>query len=266
MAERLIYARGSLAVADGPALAREADMLAEREGVFETLLVSDGVAGDAGAHVDRLLAAAGSLDLEVDESRGQLLETVRAVASAIRTPWARLRITAFDCGGAVEIMMAAAPYSPPAPTIYARGVQVSLADDARVHRADKSRQVKSLAWRRQGGALLRARPDSYEVALLNDAGRLAEGVRTNVVVRHDGVAVTPPLSEGCLPGTVRKRLLESGAVRERELDVTDMLSGREVVLTNSLIGVLPVARIDDLRCEVMGLAGELRAACGAAQR
>jgi branched-subunit amino acid aminotransferase/4-amino-4-deoxychorismate lyase len=101
--------------------------------------------------------------------------------------------------------------------------------------------------------------------LLNDSGRLAEGTRTNVVVRRGGIVTTPPLSEGCLPGTVRNRLVESGVVHEAELDVSEILSGGEVVLTNSLVGVIPVGRIDDMRCEVAGLADELRAAWEAAQ-
>jgi branched-subunit amino acid aminotransferase/4-amino-4-deoxychorismate lyase len=264
MCDRLIYLRGALRPADDVSLAREADTLATREGIFETLLVADGVVRDACAHVDRLFAAADSLGLGLRQSRTRLLETVRAVASGAQTPWARLRITAFEDGDDAEIIVTTAAYVPPAPTDYARGVPVTLARNACVRRADESRRVKSLAWRRQGEALLKAAPGSYEVVLLNDSGRLAEGVRTNVVVRRGGIAMTPPLSEGCLPGTVRNWLVRSGAVLERDLEVSEVLSGGEVVLTNSLVGVIPVARIDDTRCEVVGLAGKLRAAWEAA--
>jgi len=235
-------------------------VLATREGILETLLVVDGVARDARAHVGRLLGAAGSLGLVVGESRAHLLDAVRAVASATNSPWSRLRITVFGAGSESEVLMTTAAYVRPSPSAYARGVRVSLVRDTRVLRADESRRVKSLAWRRQGALLLEPVPGCYDVMLMNDSGRLAEGGRTNVVVRRGGVAVTPPLSEGCLPGTVRDRLLESGAVCEGELDVAEVMSGGEVALTNSLIGVLPVARIDDLRCEVVGLAGELTAA------
>jgi len=266
MRDRLIYASGAVRLADAPSLAREAHALATRQGIFETLLVADGVLRDAHAHIDRLLAAADSLGLRLHESRTQLLDTVRAVAAGAPTPWARLRITAFEDGSDAEILVTSAAYVPPAPTAYARGVGVTLARNARVRRADESRQVKSLAGRRQGVTLLEAVPGSYEVVLLNDTGRLAEGTRTNVVVRRGGIAVTPALSEGCLPGTVRNWLVQSGVVREGELDVSEVLSGGEVVLTNSLVGVIPVARIDDTRCEVLGLAGELRTAWETAHR
>ena len=91
MCDRLIYMRGALRPADGVSLAREADALATREGIFETLLVADGVVRDACAHVDRLFAAADSLGLGLHESRTRLLDTVRAVAVGAQTPGARLR-------------------------------------------------------------------------------------------------------------------------------------------------------------------------------
>lgn len=260
MSDRLIYADGTLRPGDASASIREADLLATREGLFETLLVADGVIRDASAHVDRLMAAARGLDLAMEESRALLLEVSSTVAASTRTPWARLRITAVAGDGDVELLVSVVPYSPPSPTAYARGVEVRLATSSHVRREDKSRQVKSLAWRREGEVLLEAASGVYDVLLLNDAGRLAEGTRTNVVVRHGGVTVTPPLGEGCLPGTVRARLLRSGMVREGELGVAEVLSGAEMVLTNSLVGVLPVSRIDDVNCELLGLADELRAA------
>ncbi len=258
MADRLIYARGALHAVDRSWLTYEEDVLSTREGVFETLLVADRKARDQAAHVDRLLEGVESLGGSLRGRDAQLLDAISEVASVAPTPWARMRVTAFACAGELELLVSAVPYVPPLPTVYARGVHVTLARNSRIRRADESRQTKSLAWRRRGEALLAAVPGSYEVLLLNDAGRLAEGARTNLVVRRAGIAVTPALSEGCLPGTVRNRLVESGAVRQGELDVADTLTGGEVALTNSLVGVVPVARIDDMRCEVISLASELR--------
>ena len=259
MSETLAYARGDLCRPAAPLLLREADALATREGIFETLHVAAGVVREADLHLDRLLAAARLLGVQLRESRAQLLEATRAVASTASAPSARLRITAFEDGSEVEVMVTIGPYDPPSRSTCEGGVQATLARDAGVRRADPSRQVKSLAWRRRGEELLRAAPASYDVLVFNDAGRVAEGARSNVVARRGGLPTTPPLSEGCLPGTVRARLLESGAVREGVLDTADLLGGAEVVLTNSLVGVISVAQIDDSRCEVTDLAAELRA-------
>ena len=265
MADRLQYARGALAPADAAAEANEADLLATGEGFFETLLVGEGVIRNVDAHADRFLATAARLELDVTESRAQLLAAAVTVASSARAPWSRLRITAFVGNGAAEVMVSTAPYVPPSLTANVHGVSVRLARSAGIRRDDSSRQVKSLAWRREGESLLRDSSGAYDVLLLNDEGRLAEGARTNVVVRCGSAAVTPPLDEGCLPGTVRERLLRSGVVREGVVDLPRILSGGEVALTNSLIGVLPVSHVDDSSCEVLGLADELRAVLEAPQ-
>ena len=80
---------------------------------------------------------------------------------------------------------------------------------------------------------------------MNEHGRLVEGSRSNLAVVLSDCVATPPVSDGCVPGTVRRRLLEKGAIEERSLVPEDLMAG-EVLLMNSLIGVLPVSRIDGL--------------------
>ena len=99
---------------------------------------------------------------------------------------------------------------------------------------------------------------AYEALLLNERGRLVEGSRSNVaLVFPDGV-VTPPKSEGCVPGTVRRRLIEKGALAEEPLSPEDLALASEVLLMNSLIGVLPVARINGREIPVGPAAARLR--------
>ena len=84
---------------------------------------------------------------------------------------------------------------------------------------------------------------AWDTLLINERGRLVSGSRSNLAVVAGDRIVTPPESDGCLPGTVRRRLLERGAIEERSLAPED-LRGCEVLLMNSLIGVMPVSRID----------------------
>ena len=88
---------------------------------------------------------------------------------------------------------------------------------------------------------------------------MVEGSRSNLaLVFPDGI-LTPPESDGCLPGTVRRRLLEMGAIRERPLSPEDLATPAEVLLMNSLIGVLPVSRINRREIPVGPEAERLRA-------
>jgi branched-subunit amino acid aminotransferase/4-amino-4-deoxychorismate lyase len=104
--------------------------------------------------------------------------------------------------------------------------------------------LKSLNYQMNRLALRRAEAaGAWEALLLNERGRLVEGSRCNIaLVLADGT-FTPPLEDGCLPGTVRRRLLEKGEIRERSLSPDDLAAARQILLMNSLIGVLPVSKL-----------------------
>ena len=120
---------------------------------------------------------------------------------------------------------------------------------------DPTRRTKSLAWRRAAAGL--AARGAFEGLLRNETGALVEGLRSNVVV-IGSEALTPPVSDGCLPGTVRRRLVEAGVVREGRVDA-DAIRGAEVLLTNSLVGALPVASVDGVHLPVGPRGRELTA-------
>jgi branched-chain amino acid aminotransferase len=84
--------------------------------------------------------------------------------------------------------------------------------------------------------------------LLNHAGRVAEGSITNVFAVTGGVLVTPPVSEGALPGITREAVLElsRGAgmlANERPLETEELLGADEAFLTNAVRGILPLVRV-----------------------
>ncbi|MDB5253846.1 MAG: hypothetical protein JWP27_3015 [Flaviaesturariibacter sp.] len=89
-----------------------------------------------------------------------------------------------------------------------------------------------------------------EALVLNGAGRICDGARTNVFIVSNGKIVTPPLSEGCIAGVMRRLLLErlpeaGFIVSEDELSI-DRLAGAEAVfLTNAIRGVQWVGRFRD---------------------
>ena len=96
----------------------------------------------------------------------------------------------------------------------------------------------------------KARADGYDDALLlNNAGRLACATMANIFLQIDGEWVTPPVSDGVLPGITRRAVLDFAQLTEqpiRELGVTgEMLARADAAfLTNSLMNVRPVASIN----------------------
>lgn len=78
-----------------------------------------------------------------------------------------------------------------------------------------------------------------EVIYLNEHGELAEGSRTTIFVEREGKLLTPRLSAGLLPGTLRADLLASGWAIEARLTLDDIGPGARVFLGNSVRGLMP---------------------------
>jgi branched-subunit amino acid aminotransferase/4-amino-4-deoxychorismate lyase len=212
------------------------------DGLFETLRVDGGRPRDVSAHFDRLFAGLRRLEIASPEDRCSLGRAVVEVAKAGPRPVARLRITITR--GATRLITTA-PYEPPGEGLYRHGVAAALLPELRVDSRGPLAGLKSLCHQANRLALRRAEAQgAWEALLLNEHGRLAEGSRSNVaLVTPEGI-FTPPESEGCLPGTVRRRLLEREAIRERPLTLADLAAADGLLLMNSLIGVLPVSRVD----------------------
>ena len=225
------------------------------DGLFETLRVDAGRARNVSPHLDRLLAGLRRVEIEIPEGRTALEEAVATVAAAAPQPVARLRITVTrGAEGTPTRLITAAPYTPPQD-----GVAAVLLPDLRIDSRGPLAGLKSLCWQMNRLALLRAeRAGAFEALLLNERGRLAEGARSNLILALPEGVFTPPLEDGCLPGTVRRRLLETGAVTERSLGLEDLERAHEILLTNSLAGVLPIGRLDGREIPVGETARRLR--------
>jgi branched-chain amino acid aminotransferase len=218
------------------------------DGLFETLRVDDGRAGDIEAHLDRLLAGLRSVEIDLTESRHNLERALQKIAAAAPRPVARLRLTVTRS----TRLITTAPYALP------EIVTAVLLPQYRIDSGGPLAGLKCLSYQMNRLALRQAESQGdWEALLLNERGRLVEGSRSNLAVVVGDRVVTPPESDGCLPGTVRRRLLEKGAIEEKSLSPEILMAG-EVLLMNSLIGVLPVSRIDGRATPVATTAERLR--------
>jgi branched-subunit amino acid aminotransferase/4-amino-4-deoxychorismate lyase len=82
-----------------------------------------------------------------------------------------------------------------------------------------------------------ARSNADEVLFLNERDEVCEGARANVFLAREGVLLTPPLSSGLLPGTLRAHLLREGRAREAVLRLADF-EGAEFYMGNSVRGLV----------------------------
>jgi branched-subunit amino acid aminotransferase/4-amino-4-deoxychorismate lyase len=81
---------------------------------------------------------------------------------------------------------------------------------------------------------------AFDMLFLNERGELTEGGRSNLFLRLKDRWWTPPLSSGVLPGIMREVLLgdRSFNAGERVLFFSDLLDAEDILLCNSLRGVM----------------------------
>jgi branched-chain amino acid aminotransferase len=78
--------------------------------------------------------------------------------------------------------------------------------------------------------------------ILNSHGRICDATIANVFWVKDGSINTPPLSEGCIAGVMRRHLLDllpkmGYNVEEKNLHIADLLKADELFLTNATSGI-----------------------------
>ena len=111
-------------------------------------------------------------------------------------------------------------------------------------------QIKSLNYLNSVMAKREARLRGADEALiLNAQGRVAEAAVANLFVVRGRRVLTPPTTEGALPGITRRSVLEIAseleiATEEAALGRSELFTADEVFMTGSGAGIVPVARLD----------------------
>ena len=82
--------------------------------------------------------------------------------------------------------------------------------------------------------------------LINHKKQVAEAVNGNVFAVFGTVIVTPALSEGCIAGVIREKIIdfiansETYSITEREMFPYELQKADELFITNSALGIQPV--------------------------
>lgn len=242
------------------------------DGVFETLLVEQGVPRFWQRHMARLLAGCRRLAIAgvdshtlYEEARGLLTGEERCILKLIVTRGAGGRgYGPGGCGQPTRILQRhnAAEH----PEAYDRvGVRVRLCE-SRLSHNPRLAGIKHL--NRLEQVLARSEwddPDIQEGLVFDMDGRLVEGTMSNVFLSIGGRLFTPDLSRCGVAGIMRSVVMELAGqlgqpLQHMAVSADDLAQAEEVFLTNSLIGIWPVRRIDAMDYPVGPLTRELQTA------
>ena len=84
--------------------------------------------------------------------------------------------------------------------------------------------------------------------LLNTDKKIVEALNGNVFVVKDAIIKTPPLSDGCLKGVMRKQIIEifkdipDYQLKEESISPFELQKADEIFITNVITGIQPVTK------------------------
>jgi len=183
-------------------------------------------------HLDRLCASAEYFDFPLDVEA--VWAGLRSLAETLAETLAVPRLVRLLLGRQGQIRLKDLP-PPPTPATTPRVILAAGRVDSNnpfLYHKTTHRSVYEEA--------LAKRPGFDDVLLYNERGEVTESTRANVLVRMDGMLYTPPVACGLLAGTMRARLLEQGEIAERILSPADLARAEEVLLVNSVRGLVKV--------------------------
>ena len=228
-------------------------------GLFETLRTYGGRPMRLAAHLARLRASGTVLRLFVRESDDEIAGIIGRLVAANGVPDARVRLTATRGPLAAELdddeappatlLVTAGPMTPYPAAFYETGATV-VVSDVRANETDPATFHKTTAYMTRLLVLRDAhRARAAEALQFNSRNRLAEGAVSNVFLVSGGRLLTPPVEDGLLAGVTRAAVLELAAdvgvpAEQQSLTVHDLMAADEVFLTNSIMEVMPVARVE----------------------
>lgn len=98
------------------------------------------------------------------------------------------------------------------------------------------------------GSVYAKENDLQNCLLLNDSKNVVEALNGNLFMFLDGKLITPPLSEGCLNGIMRRQILKIAKkidtieVLEAPISPFDLQKADELFITNSIVGILRISK------------------------
>jgi branched-chain amino acid aminotransferase len=236
------------------------------EGVYETLRTYNGQPFLFDRHMKRLRTSAGMLALAVPLSDAAIetrfRDTMKAAGlgdGADREAYIRILVTrgigelTYDPAACPtpSVVVIVKPNVDPSKEVFERGVKVALVPIVRNHPGSVNPMIKSNNLLNNALAMQEAfRRGGFEGIMRNYKGELAECTQSNLFIVKNGVALTPPIDAGLLPGITRAFLFEVGAeigiaVREQVLRDEDLFGADECFLTSTTREAVPIVQVDD---------------------
>lgn len=229
------------------------------DAIFETLKVLDGKILFLEDHYFRLMASTRivRMDLPMNFTMEYFEEQVKTLLQSKEAAAAyRVRFTVFRQSGGFYLpktnetafLVTAEPLENPMYVIANNAYEVELFKDFYVTKQLLS-TLKSTNKMVQITGSIFADENGYDnCLLLNDEKNVVEALQSNLFMLLNGKLITPPVTDGCLNGIMRKQILalarkmEGIEVLEESVSPFELQKADEIFLTNVIKGIQSVTK------------------------
>ena len=224
------------------------------DALFDTLILKNNTLVFFEAHYFRLVAGMRQLRMEIPSyfTQDYLESEIRKLVKENNLKSARVRTTVYrnneglivPKSNTVNFLMHSSPLTYQTKAIYKLGIYKDnyLASTGISSIKTTNRIPNILA------GIFAAENGFDNCVLLNHRKRLVEASNANIFIVHKKHIKTPALTEGCIDGIVRKKILglindlNTYEITEGTIDSFDLLKADEVFLTNSVMGIQAVTQ------------------------
>ena len=198
-------------------------------GIFETILLQDGIPILFNKHMERAEKSARELSINIP-SRDEIR---RVITNVDKPSLARLRLSFGQ-----QFSLSVAPY-----VRSSKPIRVGLKSiDSRPGIGEHKR----FPYWENIDLLRTAHQDGFDEVLLIDSDEMVgEGATSNFLFKIAGEWVTPPISSGVLPGIMRGLALELGLAKESTLTMADLNNLESMAALSSLRIFSPISMLGE---------------------
>jgi len=232
------------------------------DGIYETLRSYNGTPFKLSEHLGRMRDSAKQLKISFGYTNKDISEWINKLIEKNCSQDAYIRITLsrgagggrlqMDEGIESTILVQVKPLTPYDRRLYEEGMSLVVSNYRRstscpISCHKTTNLLKNIMMKEEA-----KKRSADEAIIVNTEEYVTECVVSNIFFVNNGKVVTPSLNTNILPGITRSTVLDicnesSIPAGEERFKVETLLNADEVFITNSLMEIMPVSKIDDTK-------------------
>ena len=230
------------------------------DAVFETLKVVSKRINFWEDHYFRLMASMRILRMEIPMSfsmeflKNEILNTIEASNLSSGTCRVKLYVNRKEGGkytpetNDVDYFISVEPLDIPFYTIDEAKYEVELFKDYYIYSNLLSTLKSNSKILNVLGSIFAKENDYQNCLLLNEKKMVVEALQGNLFLVKGNTIITPPISDGCLRGIIRKQIIaianqsKEYTIEEKSISPFDLQKADELFITNVILGIQPITK------------------------